>query len=139
MTPKQTFLANIQAKIKILSDAYEQAKNLPNDVFEGLTTSGSTSSDESPVNGHESHYEETGLSDSGSFREAVRGIIEDAKYGIMKKDIMAKFRKLYPKSQPERTVTYALTGLQTKGEIRKYKPSGKSVKGYLWIINNSSK
>lgn len=36
MTTKEKFLQGIRAKIKVLQDAYDYNKNLPDDVFETL-------------------------------------------------------------------------------------------------------
>lgn len=133
MNAKEKFLANIQQRIKVLQDAYEYNKNLPEDMFENLGNGiMQATPPDSGAKNNGSGIVETGY---GAYKKSVKDIISSHRMGVLKKDIIKVFHKQYPNAG-DTAVTTALVALQKEGDIRKEKPKGIKVKGFLWFPNN---
>lgn len=129
MRPKEIFLENLKAKIKLYQDAYEYNKGLPDDVFETLNgKSVELEAKQAKV------LNPTG-SEYGININAVRDIIRNAgEKGIHKQDIL----KLFPYDVENKMtiITNALSSLNKGNEIEGIKPRGIKMKGYYWKMKN---
>lgn len=124
MKPKEQFLENLKAKIKLYKDAYDYNKDLPDDLFEALNGSFHISEDKPPPAETSTEY--------GANIQAVRDIITKAgRKGIRKKEI----KELFPyEGNVETIVTNALSSLNKAGEIEGFKPTGETIKGFYWRL-----
>jgi hypothetical protein len=137
MTAKEQFLQNIKNRIKVLQDAYDYNKNLPDDVFESLF--GNIN-----VNGNgQQQAERVAITidgqqqvlEYGANKKLIRDIIANAANGIMKQTIIDKVLVARPSETKEDVsyiVTNALAAMAKDKEVAKFKPSGFRGKGYYW-------
>lgn len=134
MTTKEKFLNNLLSKIKVLQDAYNYNKNLPDDVFESL--SGDVVPKIKPANGTSlaPHSEK----EYGANINAVRDLLKSNSDGMVKSDIIDNFpdASQYDPAELYTIVTNVLSSLNKGGEVEKYKPVGKKMRGYFWKIKN---
>ena len=131
MKTKEAFLQNIKAKIKVLQDAYDFNRSLPDDVFESLFNV--------PNNGHDltletkevavlskddnNTFEKIDIDDYGAKRDIVRKLIANNVGGIDKKSIITYLTSTYQleKDKAAMMVTNTITALIKGDEIEAFK------------------
>ena len=131
MKTKEAFLQNIKAKIKVLQDAYDFNRSLPDDVFESLFNV--------PDNGHDltietkevavltkggnNSYEKIDIDGYGAKRDIVRRLISANERGVDKKSIISYLTSTYDldKDKAAMMVTNTLTALAKGNEIEAIK------------------
>jgi hypothetical protein len=131
MKPKEKFLFNIQQKIKILQDAYNYNKNLPDDIFESLIelTPNHNSNGVTHVKNEvvESAY--------GENTKMIASILEERKVGMLKSEIIEQIKKNKPElTNLDKLATNALSSMGDRGHVKGYKPKGYKIKGYYWTM-----
>lgn len=130
MTPKEKFLENLKAKIKLYQDAYDYNKGLPDDIFEAINGKEvSLTSKQNPALNGGANLE------YGVNIKSVRDIIKEAgEKGIHKQGIM----KLFPYDVENKitVITNALSSLNKGNEIEGIKPKGIKIKGFYWRMKN---
>jgi hypothetical protein len=127
MKPKEAFLQNIKAKLKVLQDAYDFNKSLPDDVFESLFNSSNNSHElpietkESKVLANEGHngFKNVDINDYGAKREIIKGLIANKVGGVDKKSIINYIISTYSvdKDKAAMMVTNTITALSKSNEI----------------------
>jgi len=130
MKPKEAFLQNIKAKIKVLQDAYDFNKSLPDDVFESLfdsSNNGRELSLDTPkvAISAENHngFEKIDITGYGAKREIVKGVIAAKAGGTDKKSIVSYLQSNYDleKNKAGMMVTNTVTALIKDNEIEAIK------------------
>lgn len=146
MTTKEKFLQNIKNRIKVLQDAYDYNKNLPDDVFEFLGGDMAVNGYGKSLNGSDRMSNVVGeipveqlAIGYGSNKKLIREIISGTNDGIQKQKIIEQFSQTRPGEKKEviyNIVTNALAAMAKDGEIVKYKPTWYKGPGFFWKMAN---
>jgi len=126
---KQALLHSLAQKIRKLQDGYDTIFNLPDDVFGEIEHVLPKQHNDSEITSLK--FDEKS-EEHGWIRNAVLNMILKANKPIRKLEIIEEINKLYPQLKGKRSVTYAITGLQQKKEIKPYKPNGIKVRGNFY-------
>lgn len=132
MTRKENFLNNILVRIKVLQEAYDYNKGLPEDLFESLPSQ----------NGHSNGFGKAIANNTkkeyGANKKAVTEIIALEKSGLKRGDIIKRFQEMFPQeTKASSIVTNALVGLANDESIESYKPRNKKGRGAYWRIKET--
>jgi hypothetical protein len=130
MKPKEEFLHNIQAKIKVLQDAYDFNKSLPDDVFESLFKKINNHAElpiitndvpETVIN--KDANPKIDINEYGAKYKIVKSLIESNVNGIEKKSVINYLSKVYKmeKDKAKMTATNTIKRLTDDDEIEAFK------------------
>lgn len=129
MKPKDIFLQNILAKIKVWQDAYDFNKSLPDDVFESLLNGS---------NGHKGSIEEKhiplakeennnltseGINAYGAKSQIIKDFIASKQHGVEKSSIISYLQTFHgvEKKKAVSMATNTITSLIKGNEIEAFK------------------
>lgn len=141
LSPKQLFLQRIEEQLKVLKDAYEYNKSLPESFFENLQLSPAV--DMPTANVHKSLTDSTvrpdkyiDITEYGANRRLILDILKNEGVGMVKWNIASRFAELTGKKREEidNMITNGLSGLKYEGSVVPYKPEGLKFKGFFWTL-----
>ncbi len=142
LTSKQLFLNRIEEQIKILRDAYEYNKSLPDSFFENLNLTPMVDMPTANVfkasnpNSTVRPDQYIDITEYGANRKLIIDILKVEGVGMVKWNIARRFAELTGKDPEEigAMVTNGLSGLNHEGSIKPYKPEGLKFKGFFWTL-----
>lgn len=142
MTAKERFLdrlalqiSSARSQLKMLEDAYEFNKGLPDVIFTDETVAPLPPIDLRPntIKINELLAEE---GDYGRNKKLVRLILDTADKALLTKEIEKQFREMIGSNKDEsKAVNNTLSALQKDGEVLTYKPSDFKIRGLFYTLS----
>jgi len=136
MNKKETFLNSILDQIKVLQQAYDANKNLPEYIFENMQSISLPSNVANNIETIEPKKKDGLQLEYGENKKTVIKILEDNQRAMLKSDIINGYMDelIMPESMAINSVTNSLAALSKDGIIKGHKPAGLKFKGKFWTL-----
>jgi hypothetical protein len=137
MNKKETFLNSILDQIKVLQQAYDANKNLPDYIFENIQSLKLPENVEKNVVVIDAKKQDGAALEYGENKKTVIRILEEKQRAMLKAEIVDEYMNdwVVPENMAINAVTNSLAALSQDGIIKGHKPAGLKFKGKFWTLS----